>query len=319
MEKISIIIPCLNEEESLPLFEREINRVADEMKKINFEFIYIDDGSTDNTINILKTMASNDKRVKYISFSRRFGKEAGNYAGLKNATGDYAVIIDADLQHNPDLIKEMYIGIKEEGYDSVAVKRIDRKGEKRFRSFLSKKYHKLIKRLSNINTTEGETDYRMMSKKMYTSIVEMSEYNRYTKGLFAWVGFKTKWIEQSNIERRAGSTSWSFMDLVKYSFSGLTSFSTKPLLLSSVIGVVFFIISIIMIIYIIVKTLIFGDPVAGYPSLVCFIFMIGGLQLFCLGIVGEYLSKMYLETKHRPIYITRESNIDDEKKTNKYL
>lgn len=312
MEKISVIIPCLNEEESLKDFEKEINKIALEMKEVKFEFIYVNDGSTDNTLSILKDMASRDKRVKYISFSRRFGKEAGNYAGLKHATGDYAVIIDADLQHDPKLLKVMYEGIKNEGYDSVAVKRIDRKGESKIRSFFSRMFYKIIKLMSDVEIVDGATDYRMMTKLMYTSVVEISEYNRFTKGLFSWVGFTTKWIEQENIERKHGKTSWSFMDLVFYSFSGMTAFSTKPLLISSIIGVIFCLISFLMIIFIVIKTLIFGDPVAGYPSLVCFIFFIGGIQLFCLGIVGEYLSKMYMETKKRPIYIVKESNTHEQ-------
>ena len=316
MEKISVIVPCLNEEESLTSFRKEIERVASILHKVSFEFIYLDDGSSDNTLNILKKFSKEDKRVKYISFSRRFGKEAGNYAGLKNATGDYAVIIDADLQHDPDLIIEMYNILKNEDYDSVAVKRINRKGEKVFRSIFSKMFYKLIKKLSDIEIVDGATDYRMMKKIMYSEVVEMNEYNRFTKGLFTWVGFKTKWIEQENIERKHGKTSWSFLDLVKYSFDGITAFSTKPLLISSIIGLIFFFISIILIIYFIIKTLVFGDPVKGYPSLVCFLFMIGGIQLFCLGIVGEYLSKMYLETKNRPKYIVRESNIKDLKKDN---
>lgn len=311
MEKISVIIPCLNEQESLPAFEKEINRIAEEMDKVKFEYIYINDGSTDNTLNILKDMAKRDKRVKYVSFSRRFGKEAGNYAGLKSATGDYAVIIDADLQHDPELLKVMYDGIKNEGYDSVAVRRTNRKGEKKIRSFFSKMFYKIIKKMSDVEIVDGATDYRMMTKQMYTSVVEMSEYNRFTKGLFSWVGFNTKWIEQENIERKHGTTSWSFMDLVLYSFSGITAFSTKPLLMSSFIGGIFCLISFLMIIFIIVKTLIFGDPVAGYPSLVCFIFFIGGVQLFCLGIVGEYLSKMYMEAKNRPLYIVKETNVDE--------
>lgn len=312
MEKISVIIPCLNEEESLGAFEREITRVASEMKKVDFEFIYINDGSTDNTLEVLREMASRDKRVKYISFSRRFGKEAGNYAGLKNATGDYALIIDADLQQDPDLIKTMYDFIKNDGFDSVAVRRIDRKGEAKVRSFFAKMFYKIVKMLSDIEIVDGATDFRMMTRQMYTKVVNMAEYNRFTKGLFSWVGFRTKWIEQKNIERKLGTTSWSFMDLLFYSFDGITAFSTKPLLMSSIMGLIFCLISAIMIVYIIVKTLIFGDPVAGYPSLVCFIFLIGGIQLFCMGIVGEYLSKMYLETKNRPIYITKESNIDEE-------
>lgn len=314
MEKISIIVPCLNEEESLGAFEREITRVADEMKNVEFEFIYVNDGSTDNTLQIMKEMASRDKRVKYISFSRRFGKEAGNYAGLRNATGDYALIIDADLQQDPNLIKTMYEYIKNDGYDSVAVRRVDRTGEKKVRSFFSNMFYKILRKLSDIEVVDGETDYRMMSKQMYSKVVNMSEYNRFTKGLYSWVGFKTKWIEQKNIERKLGTTSWSFMDLLFYSFDGITAFSTKPLLISSIIGLIFCLISVVMIIYIIIKTLIIGDPVPGYPSLVCFIFLIGGTQLFCMGIVGEYLSKMYLETKNRPKYITKESNINEENK-----
>lgn len=311
MEKISIIVPCYNEEAVLGAFEREIVRITNEMKKVSFEFIYINDGSRDNTLIILKEMAKRDKRVKYVSFSRNFGKEAGIYAGLKHAKGDYAVIIDSDLQHDPNLIVNMYNSIKDEGYDSVAVRRLDRKGEKVIRSFFSKMFYKLIRKLSDIEVIDGETDYRMMSKQMYTSIIEMSEYNRFSKGIFSWVGFKTKWLEQANIERKLGETKWSFTDLFLYSINGITAFSTRPLMYASLIGITFCLSAFVLIMIIIIKTLIYGDPVAGYPSLVCFILFIGGIQLLCIGILGEYLAKMYLETKKRPIYIVKESNTNE--------
>lgn len=311
MEKISVIIPCYNEEESIPLFDIEIKKIADSLKKVKFEFIYIDDGSKDKTLEKLEVLARNDKRVKYISFSRNFGKESGIYAGLKSATGDYAVIIDADLQHNPNLIIEMYNIIHSGEYDSVAVRRTNRKGEPLIRSFLSRNFYKIIRKISNIEVVDGEMDFRMMSKKMYLSVLELAEYNRFSKGIFSWVGYKTKWLEQTNIERVAGETKWSFFKLLVYSMNGFTAFSTLPLSIAAFLGILFFIISFIIIIFIIVKTLVFGDSTSGWPSLVCIIFFVSGIQLFSLGIIGQYLSKIFLETKKRPIYITNKTNIEE--------
>lgn len=317
MDKISVVVPCFNEEKSLPLFYDEIIKVADELDKVKFEFIFIDDGSKDNTLTILRNLHQQDSRVKYISFTRNFGKEAGLYAGLEHATGDYAVIIDADLQHPPFLIIEMYDLIKNSEYDSIATRRVNRKGEPLIRSFFSRQFYKIMHKLSGIEVVDGAMDYRMMSKKMYQHIVQMPEYNRFTKGIYSWVGFKTKWIEQENVERVAGQTTWSFWKLFKYAIEAIISFSTLPLAIASVLGVLFCFISFIMIIFIVIKTLTVGDPVAGWPSLVCIIFFVSGIQLFCLGIMGQYLSKTYLETKKRPIYISKETEGDMHDKAKK--
>lgn len=310
MKKMSVIVPCYNEEEVLNLFYKEIDRISKEMKKLEFEFVFIDDGSKDNTLEIVKDLRKKDKRVRYVSFSRNFGKESGVYAGLKAAKGDYAVVIDADLQHDPDLIKEMYEIIENEGYETVAVKRFNRKGEG-LRAACSNLFFKLMSKLSQVSMVKGEMDYRMMSRKMIDAILSMAEYNRFSKGIFSWVGFETKWLEQEDIERSAGTTKWSFKSLFKYSIQGLTAFSTVPLVLASFIGLIFFVMSIIAIIFIIIKTLLYGDPVAGYPTLICVIFFVSGIQLLCFGIIGEYLSKMYLEIKNRPIYIAKETSEDD--------
>lgn len=309
MEKISVIIPCYNESEVIESFDKAICKIA-KIVKTNFEFIYINDGSKDNTLEIIKKLASKDKRIKYVSFSRNFGKEAGIYAGLKNASGDYAVIIDADLQHDPNLIVEMYNYIKNEGYDSVAVRRVDRKGEKIIRSFFSKNFYKIMKKLSKIEIVDGEMDYRMMSKKMYQSVLSLAEYNRFSKGIFSWVGFNTKWLEQENIERTVGTTKWSFIDLVFYSINGITSFSTVPLMFATTLGLVFLFVSFIILVSIIIASII-GNPISLLSGLSVIIFLVSGLMMLCLGIISEYFAKMYTEIKNRPIYIEKESNFDE--------
>ena len=310
MEVISIIIPCYNEEDSIPLIYNELKKVSNNMK-YDFEFIFVNDGSIDNSLSVLKKLSAKDKQVKYIHFSRNFGKEAVMYAGLSKSKGDYVTIMDADLQDPPSLLPEMLRLIKEEGYDSVGTRRVSRKGEPKIRSFFARKFYKIINKLSKIEMVDGARDYRLMTRQMVNSILELKEYNRYSKGLFSFVGFNTYWLEYENVERVAGETKWSFWGLVKYAIEGIVAFSTLPLSIASLMGFIFCFVSFILIIIIIIKTLIFGDPTSGWPSLVCIIFFVSGIQLFCLGIIGKYLSKTYLETKNRPIYIIKESNIND--------
>jgi len=310
MEVISIIIPCYNEEDSIPLIYNELKKVSNNMK-YDFEFIFVNDGSIDNSLSVLKKLSAKDKQVKYIHFSRNFGKEAAMYAGLSNSKGDYVTIMDADLQDPPSLLPEMLRLIKEEEYDSVGTRRVSRKGEPKIRSFFARKFYKIINRLSKIEMVDGARDYRLMTRQVVNSILELKEYNRYSKGLFSFVGFNTYWLEYENVERVAGETKWSFWGLVKYAIEGIVAFSTLPLSIASLMGFIFCFVSFILIIIIIIKTLIFGDPTSGWPSLVCIIFFVSGIQLFCLGIIGKYLSKTYLETKNRPIYIIKECNIND--------
>lgn len=309
MEKISVIVPCYNEEESLPLFYPEIKKVRDTLPEYAFEFILVDDGSKDRTVEIMRELAEKDEEIRYLSFSRNFGKESAMYAGLKNASGDYVVLMDADLQHPPALLPEMLKGIKEEGYDSVATRRVDRQGEPPIRSFFARQFYKLMNKISQTELVDGAQDYRMMTRQFVDSLLELSEYNRFSKGLFGWVGYKTKWLPHENTERVAGETKWSFWNLLKYSIDGIVAFSTAPLAIAMVIGILFACLAFIMVIFIVVRTLIFGDPVAGWPTLACLILLIGGVQLICIGILGTYLSKAYLEVKKRPIYIAKETNL----------
>ena len=310
MKKITIIVPCYNEQEALPLFYKEITKVSKKMKKVDFEYLFINDGSKDNTLSVLKDLAKKDKKVRFISFSRNFGKEAAMYAGFENATGDYVAVMDADLQDPPALLPEMLDAIEKEGYDSVATRRVTRKGEPPIRSFFARMFYKIINKISNADIVDGARDYRLMNRKMVDSIISMTEYNRFSKGIFGWVGFNTKWLEFENVERVAGETKWNFWKLFIYSLEGIVGFSTMPLQIASVLGMLFLLLSFIVIIFVIVKTLMFGDPVAGWPSLVCIIFFVSGVQLFCIGIIGQYLSKTYLETKNRPIYIVKETEKD---------
>lgn len=307
MDTISLIIPCYNEEQALPYLYEELSKVARKMQEQLFEFIFVNDGSKDKTLQVIKSLREKDARVHYTSFSRNFGKESAIYAGLKAAKGDYVALLDADLQDPPSLVEEMYQSLKREDYDCVATRRVDRKGEPRVRSFFATRFYKLINKISDTEIVDGARDFRLMTRQMVDSILEMGEYNRFSKGIFGWVGFNTKWIAFENRERIAGQTKWSFIGLFLYSLEGIIAFSTRPLLIASFFGILFCIIAFFMICVIITKTLIWDDPVAGYPSTICIIFFIGGIQLFCLGILGQYLSKTYLETKRRPIYIIRES------------
>ena len=311
MNLVSVIVPCFNEEEALPYFYDEIVKISKLMQDVDFEFIFVNDGSKDKTLSVIKNLAKNDSRVKYISFSRNFGKEAAIYAGFQNCIGDYAVLMDADLQDPPHLLPEMYKAIVEEGYDSVATRRVTRKGEPPIRSFFARAFYKIINRISDADIVDGARDYRLMKRSMVNAILSMAEYNRFSKGIFGWIGFDTKWIEFENVERVAGETKWSFWKLFKYSLEGITAFSVGPLQIASIFGSIFSIIAFIMILMIVIKTLIFGDPVSGWPSTVCIIMLIGGIQLLCIGILGQYLSKTYLEVKKRPVYITKETNIDE--------
>ena len=310
MKKISIIIPCYNEEQTIPFFYEEINKISKKIKA-NFEFIFVNDGSKDNTISIIKKYSKKDKRVKYINFSRNFGKEAAMYAGLEYSKGDYVAIMDADLQDPPSLLPEMLniLEDKENDYDCVGTRRVTRKGEPPIRSFFARMFYKIINKISKVEMVDGARDYRLMKRQMVNSILELKEYNRYSKGLFQFVGFNTKWLEYENIERVAGVTKWSFWKLFIYALEGILAFSTAPLAISSIAGIIFCLISFIIILVIVVKTILFGDPTSGWPRLVCIIFFVSGIQLFCIGIIGQYLSKTYLETKSRPIYILKETNI----------
>ncbi len=305
---ISIVVPCYNEEESIPLFYQEMIKIVEKMKKqVTFELIFVNDGSKDKTLEELRKLASTDKNVHYVSFSRNFGKEAAMLAGLEASTGDYVTTMDVDLQDPPYLLEEMYRLVTEEGYDCVATKSTSRNGYSFFRKFCTKWYYRIIGAISKTEMVAGARDYRLMTRQMVDAILSMKEYNRYSKGLFSFVGFDTKWIEFENQERVAGTTKWSFWKLFSYALDGITAFSTVPLVLAAIIGVLFCFIAFIMIIVIILKTLIWGDPVNGWPSLACIIFLVGGVQLFCTGIIGQYLSKTYLETKKRPVYIVKET------------
>ena len=312
-KKISIIVPCYNEEEALPIFYKEIKKIEEKMNYLHFEYIFVNDGSKDKTLDILRKLSKKDDKVRYISFSRNFGKEAAMLAGLEYSSGDYVTIMDADLQDPPHLLIEMYDAIEKEGYDCVGTRRVTRKGEPPIRSFFARMFYKIINKMSKTEMVDGARDFRLMTRQMVDSILELKEYNRYSKGLFSFVGYKTKWLEYENVERVAGTTKWSFWKLLIYAFEGIIAFSTVPLVVAAVIGILFFIVSFIMIIVIIAKTLMFGDPVGGWPSLVCIIFFVSGVQLFCLGIIGAYLSKTYLETKKRPIYIVKETEKDNKK------
>lgn len=309
MKKITVIVPCYNEEEALHYYYEEMSRVMTLMNNYDFELIFINDGSKDQTLQVIKELSEKDQRVRYVSFSRNFGKEAAMYAGFENSTGDYVCLMDADLQDPPRLLPEMVKAIEEEGYDSVATRRVTRQGEPPIRSFFARMFYKMMNKISDTELMDGARDYRLMTRQFVDSLLEMKEYNRFSKGLFGWVGYKTKWIEFENVERIAGETKWSFWKLFIYAIDGIVAFSTTPLAIASVLGMLMLFVAFFFIIFIVVRTLMFGDPVSGWPSLVCIITLIGGIQIFCVGILGQYLSKVYLETKNRPIYIVKESNI----------
>ena len=318
METISIIIPCYNEEEAIPVYYETMVRQMDEMEeqqKVQFELIFVDDGSKDHSLFEMRRLAQKDMRCRYLSFSRNFGKEAAMYAGLQAAKGDYVTVMDVDLQDPPSLLPKMYAMLQSGTCDCVAARRSSREGEGKIKSFLSNAFYGVINRISRTEIVSGARDYRLMSRKMVDAVLEMSEYNRFSKGIFSWVGFKTKWFAYQNVERVAGQTKWNFWSLFKYSIEGIVGFSTQPLVMAALAGVIFCLAAFVGIIFVVVRALIFGDPTAGWPSMVCIMLLCSGVQLFCLGIVGEYLAKTYLEVKHRPIYITRETEQDrDERK-----
>ena len=314
-KKISVIVSCYNEEESLPLFYEEMSKVMAEMSQNDFELIFVNDGSRDNTLKEIKELRAKDKRVRYISFSRNFGKEAAMKAGLDYSTGDYVTLMDADLQDPPKMLSEMLNILESEHYDCVGTRRITRKGEPVIRSFFARKFYKIINKMSKVEMVDGARDYRLMTRQMVEAIKNCEEYNRYSKGLWSFVGFKTKWLEFENVQRVAGETKWSFWKLFKYAIEGIVAFTTAPLTMAAFLGILFCFIAFIMIIVIIFKTLVWGDPVSGWPSLACIIIFVSGIQLFFMGIFGEYLAKTYLETKKRPLYIVKETEKDGDLKT----
>lgn len=313
MKKISLIIPCYNEEDCLMAFDTEMNRVIEQMSDYEFEIIFVNDGSRDNTLDIIKKLSEKRDYVRYLSFSRNFGKEAAMYAGFCNVTGDYVAIMDADLQDPPSLLPEMAEILETGEYDSVATRRVTRAGEPPIRSFFARCFYRLINKISDTDIVDGARDYRLMKREMVEAIVKMSENNRFSKGIFGWIGFRTYWYPYENVERKAGETKWNFFQLFKYSIDGIISFSEAPLHMASWTGVGFTILSFLAMIFVIVRKIMFGDPVKGWPSLVCVMLFLGGVQLFSIGVIGEYLSKIFAETKKRPHYIISEASDDVEK------
>ena len=306
MEKCSLVVPCYNEEEALPLFYEATEKVIKEMPYLEFEYIFVNDGSKDKTAQVMKELAEKDEKVHYVIFSRNFGKEAAMYAGMKEATGDYVVIMDADLQDPPELLPQMYEAVTKEGYDCAATRRVDRKGEPVIRSMFARLFYRIMNKMAKVDMVDGARDFRFMKRVMVDAILSMEEYNRFSKGIFGWVGFETKWIPFENRKRVAGKTKWNFFSLFKYSIEGMVAFSTAPLVWASFIGLLFCVIAFIAVCVLFVRALIFGDPVSGWPSLACMITFFAGLQLFCSGIIGMYLAKSYQELKGRPIYIVKE-------------
>lgn len=314
MDQLSIIVPCYNEEQTVELFYTEVEKMVERMPDIQTDYLFVDDGSTDRTLEKVKELHVRDKRVKYISFSRNFGKEAAMYAGLEHVSGEYAVIMDADLQDPPMLLPEMLRIIREEQYDSVATRRVTRKGEPPIRSFCARQFYHIMNKISDVELMDGARDYRFMTRKYVNAVLSLKEFNRFSKGIFGWVGFRTKWLEFENQERSAGETKWSFWKLVQYSLQGIVSFSETPLYIASVLGGGMCGVALLAIIFIIVRQLLFGGSAFGWPSMACIVILIGGIQLLSIGILGLYFSKMYLEIKHRPIYIMSETCIDLERK-----
>ncbi|MEA4999387.1 MAG: glycosyltransferase family 2 protein [Candidatus Limiplasma sp.] len=305
MRRLSIIVPCYNEEESIPLFYQACAQAVAALP-VETEWWFVDDGSTDGTLAQFRALHAADARVHYLTFSRNFGKEAAMFAGLEAATGDLAAVMDVDLQDPPELLAGMLEGIQTEGYDCVATRRVTRQGEPRLRSFFARSFYHLINRISKTEVVDGARDFRLMTRQMVDAILSMREVSRFSKGIFSWVGFRTKWLEYENVQRAAGETKWSFWKLLLYSLDGIIAFSTAPLAIASITGMIFCLLAFVLILYFFIKTLIWGDPVAGFPAMICIILFLGGIQLFCIGILGQYLSKTYLETKRRPLYILKE-------------
>ncbi|WP_308667172.1 glycosyltransferase family 2 protein [Allisonella histaminiformans] len=306
MDLITVIVPCFNEEDSLPYFFRAYEQLKSTMRMVSFELLFIDNGSKDSTLSGIKDLAANHEEIKYISFSRNFGKEAAMYAGLQHAQGDYVVFMDADLQDPPSLLPDMYKAVAEDGYDSAATRRVTRAGEPPIRSFFARLFYRLMNKISHTELVDGARDYRLMNRKFVNALLELSEYNRFSKGLFGWVGFRTKWFDYENVERVTGETKWSFWKLLLYAVDGIVAFSTVPLIASTVLGLLSCLLSFAGILFVIVRKLLVGDPIQGWASTVCIILLMGGIQLLCTGILGQYLAKTYLETKKRPVYIIDE-------------
>ena len=315
MSLLSVIVPCYNEQDAIPYFYEAIAGTAAEMKEtwedIDFEFLFVDDGSSDGTLRTIEELRAKDKRVRFVSFSRNFGKEAALYAGLSNVRGDYAVTMDADMQDPPALLPDMYRAVREEGFDSAATRRVTRKGEPVIRSFFARRFYRLINRMSSADIVDGARDYRIMTRRMIDAIVNMKEYNRFTKGIYGWIGFNTKWIEFENVERIAGETKWSFWKLFGYAMEGIIGFSTAPLSIATWFGILMSLVAFLGILFIIIKKLVIGDPTGGWSSIFIML-LVAGIQLFCMGVIGQYLAKTYLETKQRPIYIARRTSEDEE-------
>ncbi len=310
MSLLSVIVPCFNEEAAIPFFYDEMKKTekefAEKFPEVTFEYIFIDDGSNDKTMEVLKGLRDKDRSVHFLSFSRNFGKEAALYAGFTKAAGDHVVCMDADLQDPPHLLAEMYEAVTKEGYDSAATRRVTRRGEPKIRSFFARMFYRLMNRISDVEFVDGARDYRIMTRRMVDAILKLTENNRFTKGIYSWVGFTTKWIEFENVERIAGETKWSFFGLLRYSFEAILGFSTAPLSFVITLGFIVTAMAFLLIIFVVVRTLLFGDPTSGWPSMICIIVFFAGTQLLCTGIVGAYLGKTYLETKNRPIFITKE-------------
>ena len=310
MKAVTLIVPCYNEEEALPIFYNAVCGVTEKLPEYDVSLLFVNDGSKDGTLKVMKELAAKDERVTYISFSRNFGKEAAMYAGFCNAKGDYVAVMDADMQDPPDLLPQMLKILETDEYDSVATRRVTREGEPPIRSFFARMFYKIINKISDADIVDGARDFRLMKQEMVKTIVEMGEYNRFSKGIFGWIGFRTKWLPFENVERVAGETKWSFWKLFKYSLDGIVNFSQAPLSIASFTGLFLTIVSFFAVLFVVVRRLIFGDPVAGWASTVSIILFIGGVQLLCMGIIGQYLAKTYMEVKKRPHYIIAETNDD---------
>lgn len=308
MSKLSIVVPCYNEEESIPLFYPAVEKVVRQMNDLQIEYWFVNDGSSDNSLTEMRKLhEQNPKRVHYVSFSRNFGKEAGLYAGLQAATGDYVVVMDVDLQDPPEFLPQMYELLQTGEYDCIGTRRVDRTGEAKFKSFLSTQFYHVISRLSQTNIVPGARDYRMMTRQMVNAVLSLKEYNRFSKGIFSWVGFKTKYLDYHNVERVAGRTDWSTWKLFKYAFDGIADFSQVPLSIAVWLGTTSFVLSIIGLLFVIIRRIVEpSSSVFGWASMICIILLLGGLQLLCIGILGKYIGRIYLQVKQRPIYIIKE-------------
>lgn len=310
-KKIGLIIPCYNEETNIGILYQALCEVSASLSEYVFEYLFVNDGSKDKTLEKIKKLADQDERVHYISFSRNFGKEAAMYAGFCHAKGDYIAVMDADMQDPPHLLKDMVEILESGDYDSVATRRVSREGEPRIRSFFARQFYKVINRISDVDVVDGARDFRLMKKEMVEAIVSLGEYNRFSKGIFGWIGFRTYWLPYENVQRVSGETKWNFWSLFKYAIDGILNFSQVPLALASWSGIICTMISFVMILFVIIRKLIFGDPVAGWASTICVITFLGGIQLFCMGIMGQYIAKTYLEVKKRPLYIVAETNCEE--------